>query len=124
MCELIAFFHFILYLISSTALYFREPELNNCRSETKASFMFNSSESLLWMCSGKCEVCGLGTLHPKKHVFPNTLHCATVPLVQRNWCEKALGPYVSLQPGIVCAGGGDSDACVVSRHCSADAVVK
>ncbi|XP_021934417.1 trypsin-3-like isoform X2 [Zootermopsis nevadensis] len=60
---------------------------------------------------GKCEVCGLGTLNPKKHVFPNTLHCATVPIVEGRRCAQALGPDVSLQRDIVCAGGGDADAC-------------
>lgn len=68
------------------------------------------------MCPGKCEVCGLGTLNPKKHVFPNTVHCATVPIVEGRRCAQALGPDVSLQRDIVCAGGGDTDACAVSRH--------
>jgi hypothetical protein len=68
-------------------------------------------------------VCGLGTLNPKKHLFPNTLHCATVPLVEKERCEGALGPYVSLQPGTACAGGGDANACVVSRRCIVKAVL-
>jgi hypothetical protein len=29
-------------------------------------------------------------------------------------CQQAVGPYIRLQPGMMCAGGGDADACVVS----------
>lgn len=76
--------------------------------------MYNCSDTVTWMCAGECQVCGLGTLNPHKHVFPTTLHCATVPVVQNAVCQQALGPYISLQPGMMCAGGGDADACVVS----------
>ncbi|XP_023717956.1 trypsin-3 isoform X2 [Cryptotermes secundus] len=61
---------------------------------------------------GECQVCGLGTLNPKSHVFPDTLHCATVPVVRRKACEQSLKPYITLEPGTLCAGGGNSDACV------------
>ena len=76
--------------------------------------MYNCSDTVTWMCAGECQVCGLGTVNTKKHVFPSALHCATVPVVQREVCQLALGPYIRLQPGMMCAGGGDADACVVS----------
>jgi hypothetical protein len=59
-------------------------------------------------------VCGFGTINPQKRVFPTALHCATVPVVERGACQRALGPYIRLRPGMMCAGGGDADACVVS----------
>lgn len=73
---------------------------------------------------GECQVCGLGTISSKSHVFPKTLRCATVPIVQRNVCEQTLKPYIKLQPGTLCAGGGNTDACVgdsgSSLHCRSE----
>jgi hypothetical protein len=87
---------------------------NDYKSEITPDLNLKCLELLLWICSGECQVCGLGTLSPKSHVFPNTLHCATVPIVQRKVCEQTLRPYITLQPGSLCAGGGKADACVVS----------
>jgi hypothetical protein len=64
-------------------------------------------------------VCGLGTVNPKSHVLASTLRCATVPVVQRHVCEQIVGPYATLQPGELCAGGGNADACAVSLYSTA-----
>ncbi|PSN53928.1 hypothetical protein C0J52_02402 [Blattella germanica] len=60
---------------------------------------------------GDCEVCGLGSLDRQNKVFPVTLQWTSVPIVDKQTCQKALGVYKILLEGTICAGGGTSDAC-------------
>lgn len=64
---------------------------------------------------GSCIVSGWGYEKVNAFIVPNQLKAANVTVLSDRKCRKLFGPKYPINSKMLCAGGGDTDACQV-RH--------
>lgn len=65
---------------------------------------------------GTCVVSGWGYSRFGSNILPSQLKVANVTIVSDDYCKAQLEKsHVDLYDGMLCAGGGETDACQVSE---------